>query len=118
MKGKITEAALHRAVAQYLTRALPRNVWWTTFPAGGGGFKRGVALKAMGLAPGVPDILIMRDGCAFWIELKTRMGKVSLEQELCHQKLQAMRCGVEVCRSLADVQETLIGWGIPVTGKL
>ena len=111
------ESQLHRAVAAYLALALPADCWWTTFPAGGGGRIRGAQLKAMGLAPGVPDILIIRgDGLlsyVFWIELKRpRGGSLSVAQKLCHAVLQQFGCYVATCRSVDEVRETLLGWGI------
>jgi hypothetical protein len=112
----VKESALHRSVARYLSVALPDDCWWTTFPAGGGGKVRGAQLKAMGLKAGVPDILIMkaRHDCTAvaWIELKTAKGRASVEQQLCHAALGKMFCDVAICRSLEDVEETLIGWGI------
>lgn len=113
----MTEHQLHRAVAEYLALALPEQCWWTTFPAGGGGRIRGAQLKSMGLRAGVPDILILRDWMnsnrprTFWIELKTATGRASIEQKICHAELKAVGCNVAVCRSVNDVQETLIGWG-------
>jgi len=117
MKRRQSEQSLHRAVAQYLDAALPADCWWTTFPAGGGGKIRGAQLKAMGLKAGVPDILIMREWnlgpAVLWIELKApQKAGPGITQRLCHNKLNAVGCHVAVCRSLDDVQETLIGWGI------
>ena len=112
-----TEAQLHRAVAQYLNVALPSDCWWTTFPSGGGGKVRGAQLKAMGLKAGVPDILIVRDSlgtfpAVIWIELKRVSGAASIAQKLCHAELNQRDMPVAICRSIPDVQETLIGWGI------
>lgn len=56
------EERLHRAVAAYLRVALQPPAIWSTFPAGGGGRIRGAKLKAMGLARGWPDILVLYPG--------------------------------------------------------
>ena len=117
MKRRQSEQSLHRVVAQYLDAALPADCWWTTFPAGGGGKIRGAQLKAMGLKAGVPDVLILRGAQFFtprilWIELKAKRGMVSMVQDIVHHDLRRMGCHVACCRSLDDVQETLIGWGI------
>ena len=117
MKRANPEAALHRAVARYLDMALPADCWWSTFPSGGGGKVRGAQLKAMGLKAGVPDILIMRLPYAVtepevnWIELKAAKGRASVEQQLCHAALERVGCYVAICRSVEDVEETLLGWG-------
>ena len=117
-----SEAQLHKAVAQYLDIALPADCWWTTFPSGGGGKVRGAQLKAMGLKPGVPDILIVRDSLGtfpaiIWIELKRLKGVASIAQKVCHAELDARDMPVAICRSVEDVQETLIGWGIAVKAR-
>ena len=72
MKRKAPEQALQQAVARYLELALPKYARFTAFPAGGGGRVRGARLKAMGLAKGVPDILIFWDDQQTGLRLKTR----------------------------------------------
>ena len=115
MKRANPEAALHRAVARYLDMALPKFAFWTTFPAGGGGKVRGAQLKATGLKAGVPDILIIAPGYdgpfVYWIELKAPKGRASVDQQLQHQQLNRLLCEVAICRSVEDVEETLLGWG-------
>lgn len=86
------ERPFHITVAGYLDAALPEDWWWTTFPAGGGGKARGGQLKAMGLKPGVSDILVLylyrvkgADPSAWrvgilWIELKSKDGRLSKPQ--------------------------------------
>jgi hypothetical protein len=119
-----SEAAFHRSVAQYLSLVLPKDCFWTTFPAGGGGKIRGAQLKAMGLRPGVPDILILRRteegnrSHVFWIELKSpEAPKPRAVQEACHEALFEAGCDVAVCRHLADIRRELEGWGIVKAGK-
>ena len=114
----MTEESLHRAVAQYLDLALPPGVWWTTIPAGGGGRIRGAKLKACGYKAGTPDILIVGTACPAFIELKTAKGRLSPAQKVCHAGLKDAHAWVAVCRSLAEVEGTLKGWGIPLMVKL
>lgn len=116
------EYALHCQVADYLSRALSLEdgVWWTTFPAGGGGKVRGARLKRMGLKAGVPDILILIGGDAFWIELKAKGGRVSSEQS---QFMMAI-CKTSglgrtaVCRSVTEVEHALQSWHIPTRARI
>ena len=109
----MTESALHRAVAQYLSAVLLPPAWFTTFPAGGGGKVRGGQLKARGLRAGVPDILIVYEGIARFIELKSDKGRLSPEQKQCHDMLRAAGAWVSVCRSLDHVELALRAWEIP-----
>lgn len=110
----MTEQQLHRAVAEYLTHALPQMSWFSTFPAGGGGKIRGAHLKAMGLKPGVPDILIINLGRAYWIELKAKRGRVSQQQTETRFALARAMSPSATCRSIEEVEEALRNWGIPL----
>ena len=101
------EAALHRAVAQYLTVALPKDAFWTTIPSGGGGKIRGANLKRMGLKPGVPDILIVYRGLPFFIELKSKAGRVSPEQQGVMWTLGSQKISTFVCRSMDEVVDAV-----------
>lgn len=112
------ETEFHQTVAQFLDAVLPRDTWWTTFPAGGGGRVRGAILKGMGLKAGVPDVLIVQRGFAYWIELKTPKGIVSGDQTNTHADLLAVGCAVTVCRTLDDVVAALRCWGFELKGRL
>lgn len=109
----MTEAQFHNSVAAYLNAVLDPRVFWTTFPAGGGGRFRGAQLKRAGLRPGVPDILLFKDGCAYGIELKAAKGSLSGEQKACHMALALAGVPVKTCRTLDDVLFALTEWAIP-----
>lgn len=114
MARRMTEAQLHKAVAQYLAAALPPECVWTTFPAGGGGKVRGAQLKARGLRPGWPDIQLVVGGSFVGIELKTPSGKVDAEQIACHDAIRKAGGYVFVCRSMEGVAAVLRGLGVPI----
>lgn len=112
-KRQHPEAALHRAVAKYLDDALPKSHAWNTFPAGGGGKIRGAQLRAMGLKPGWPDIVIFSpDGVTYWIELKSPKGRLSKEQTFTHRKLLSLGHVITIARSLIDVVRFLALFGL------
>ncbi len=108
----MTEAQLHRAVAEYLDLVLLPPAWWSTFPSGGGGKARGGQLKGRGLKPGVPDILLVQRGECFWIELKATNGRLSKAQQDTSGALAAAGCHWTFCRSIEQVAEALKYWGI------
>ncbi len=110
------ELTLHKAVAQYLTAALPDNAWFTTFPLGGGGRLHGARIKAMGTRRGTPDVLVVIDGKAIFLELKSDKGSVSPAQRETIAALRRAGAAVFVCRSLADVHLNLAGW-IPLKAR-
>jgi len=114
----MSEAALHRTVAQYLDLALPANCVWST--VGHGGFplpvRTAARLKASGLKAGVPDLMLIFGGKPYFIEIKTPLGKLSRSQQEMHARLRAAGAQVAVCRSVEEVRDALKGWGI-VRGK-
>jgi VRR-NUC domain-containing protein len=113
------EQILQRQVFEFLTVALSPPAWFTSIPAGGGGRVRGAILKATGYKPGSPDILIVYNGRAYFLELKApKTGRVSPAQWETHHLLTAAGCPVATCRSLDEVM-ALFGpkgpwWPIPV----
>jgi hypothetical protein len=113
----MTEAALHRSVAEYLTLAIQAPDFFTTFPAGGGGKARGGQLKARGMKAGCPDILIIKDGRAHWAELKTEQGKLSDAQVAAINQLGAAGCPVAVIRSVDAMQRALEHWGFNLKAR-
>jgi hypothetical protein len=113
------EYALHCAVAAMLERVLPLDAWYTSVGHGRRGPKTGAQLRAMGVRAGVPDILIVWRGRAYWIELKAGHGRTQPAQELCHALLAAAGCPPpKVARSPAGVTAALIEWGLPLRGRI
>lgn len=115
---KRPEQALQQAVARFLDAALPPHVFWTAIPAGGGGRLRGAILKGMGYKAGTPDLLIVHQGRAFWIELKADGGRLSPAQKEVGEDLIIAGCRYAVCRSLDDVTVTLSEWNVPTRAKV
>ncbi len=82
------EDDFHMAVAAYLDLALPPDAVWTTIEHGGKRGKREAGrLKAKGLTPGWPDILVIYRGRVICIELKSAKGVLSASQRALHPRL-------------------------------
>ena len=80
--------AIPRELADHLrTRAQP-NVYWF-HPANGGARTavEGAILKACGVRAGTPDLILVRDGKTFALELKATDGRLSQAQHEAHDKL-------------------------------
>jgi hypothetical protein len=116
-----SEDELHAAIAGYLSWALEPPAWFTCFPAGGGGFIRGVRLKRLGLKAGVPDLLVFRPLpggglAALGIELKRPTGgKLLASQRETHPLMLA--AGFQIlaeARSLDEVKAALRTWDFPL----
>lgn len=113
------EQLLHQAVARYLDLALPADSWWTTIPLGGGGRLRGAILNGMGAKKGAPDIFIVYEGRAHFIELKAKRGALTDAQIACHKAIMDAFCPVvRVCRSIGEVEAVLKYWNIPVRARV
>lgn len=73
---------------------------------------RGARLKAEGTVPGFPDLLVYHDnGRVGHIEVKAEGNYQQPAQKACQAELQTRGHLYSVCRSMADVDETLIRWG-------
>jgi len=112
----MTEAELHKQVADYLSLALPADAFWTTISHGvyfgKDGYKLGFKQKRAGQRPGVPDIYIGYCAGNFWIELKAIKGRLAPAQITCHDEIKNAGGHVAVCRSLDEVIGSLRGWGV------
>lgn len=123
-KRKQPEHEFHKTVAQFLDAALPSSCWWTTFPAGGGGKARGGKLKAMGLKPGVADILILHEGptdaatSVLWIELKAPKGDTSDAQKAFLKRMGKFNdVTAVVAHTLDAVEAALLREGIHLNAR-
>lgn len=113
MTQRHPEQELHGQVTEFLTVVLPSDVYFNTIPAGGGGKRRGAIIKAMGYRAGCPDLMIVSEGKAHFIELKAATGRVSPVQSLAMVAIEQAGGKCAVCRSLADVELQLLKWHIP-----
>jgi hypothetical protein len=108
----IKEVSLHMTVAALIRRAWPEHLpWWHT-PNGEQRDKRVAGkLKGMGVLAGVPDLIfIMPNGQASFIELKRKGEGLSADQLVVHDKLRALGCAYETCRTPEEVEDVLERW--------
>ncbi len=129
MKRANPEAQLHKAVAAYLRLALKPPTIWTTIGHGGGGKVRGAQLKAMGVQPGWPDILVIHPEAVdssgvSWtapivvgIELKSKAGTLSAAQRKVFSTFPQAGCACDLARSLDDVFNILTNRRITVYAR-
>ena len=115
----MSEHALHVAVAAYLRVALRPPTMWTTIGHGGGGRVRGAMLKAAGVQPGWPDLLVIHHDEAghrvLGIELKRKGGgRQSPAQREVEHAFHMAKCWYVLCRSVEEVENALRYVGIPV----
>jgi len=66
-----------------------------------------------GIPPGIFDMLVLYQGRAFWIELKSRNGMVSDPQRSMAATLLLSGCRIGIARDETEALSCLDEWGIP-----
>ena len=74
-------------------------------------------MKRAGVKAGVPDILVVHGGFAFFIELKADKGRVSVAQEIVRDALGMAGAKWCCCRSIDDVAFILNQWNVPLRAR-
>jgi hypothetical protein len=123
---KRPEQQLQIAVAAFLGHALKKPTWWSAIGHGGGGRLRGIFLKAMGVQPGIADLLIIHPDevqnfpWVIWIELKADKGTQSTPQKDFQRTMENLspKCVYYVARSVDDVECFLRGLRIPLHARI
>ena len=120
-RRKTPEEDLQRTVADYLNLIAPMHgFWWSHIAHGGRRTKAEAGIfKAMGLKPGIADIMIVA-GCTiaasgprvYWIEIKAPGRDQSPAQIAFQQAMEARGCAYRVCWSFEEVKATLEDWGL------
>jgi hypothetical protein len=105
------EQELQRCVIAHLQWRARPGVWWTHIPLGGLRSKIEAAiLRGLGTTRGCPDLLIIADGKAYFLELKAPHGRVTPEQHACHEALCAAGACVAVAYDIDGAIERLEQW--------
>lgn len=119
------EDALQASVVEYLDRVMPLTSWYTATANGAwfGGtklqkIKQAQRMKRTGVKPGTPDLILCHDGRFLSIELKLEGTFATDIQNLVEDKIAMAGGGYAVCRSIQDVEETLLAWNVPLRGSL
>lgn len=77
--------------------------------------RRGARLKAMGLKPGVPDIIILDSGPnVIGIELKVKKNDQSPAQRMIAQAFKNVQAWYFLCRSIEEVEASLRYCKVPL----
>jgi hypothetical protein len=107
------EQAIQRAVFEHLRARAAPGVF--AFHPANGGFRKPVEaaiMKGLGVVPGVPDVIAIRDGRTYVLEIKAEGGKLSPAQEDALIKLR--EAGALACHAhgLDQALRILEGWGV------
>jgi hypothetical protein len=115
-KRKRIEEKLQIAVVEYMRIVLDPKRYKVVSIRNEGkrSAREGALAKAMGLEPGITDLVIIGPlGASWWIEMKTESGKLSDEQAEIRAWMAANGVPHALCRSIDDVRVALAAWNIP-----
>jgi hypothetical protein len=113
MKRRRPEQELQKAVLQHLAWRGVRGLFAFHYPAGGWRSSVEAAIfKSLGVAAGVPDILIIYDGHIFALELKTASGHLTQIQIETQARMRAAGATVSTAVEIDAALETLEQWGL------
>jgi len=121
-KRKSPEYEFHCKVATTLNDILdPILTCWSSIEnsnntGGISGMIKQAKNRRKGVKPGVPDLFILYDGKALFIELKALKGTVSDPQKLFHKKINMAGSHIIVIRSISELMDALIKYKIPLVG--
>ncbi len=115
------EGQLQRSIVEWLGWAVPPHPlgpWWTAVnPVS---FKSEAVAgksKAMGMKPGVPDMVFVWRGRPIWVELKAPKGTVTTVQEQVHEAITVCGGVVAVVRSIDQLAGLFETVGIPMRAR-
>lgn len=112
------EAPIQRAILRYLRTVLPDAIIHHSASEGTRGGKEGwldgAIRKGMGQLPGFPDLIVLPQAeiGPLFFEVKSEGGYTSQAQKTMHEQLRKLGYRVAVARSIEDVRESLLAWGV------
>src|SRR5919201_28783 len=105
------EAQIQRAVMQHLEARAAPGVFWFAVPNGGDRSPIEAAImKGLGVTPGVPDVIAIKGGRAYCLELKAEGGKLSDAQEHVLIKLREAGAMATHTHGIDQAIRVLEGW--------
>jgi hypothetical protein len=110
----MTEDSIHKSILRYLRMVLPSH--WLIYHTPNGGSRHPIEaanMKGLGVIAGVPDLTIIGDGKTFFMEVKSKSGRVQPSQRMFMGKLEKNGIEYAVVRSIDDAKACLQAWGLP-----
>ena len=107
------EQEIQKAVFAHLRQRGARNVF--AFHPANGGYRRPIEaaiFRSIGVVPGTPDVISIKDGQVFGLELKAAGGKLSEAQRATIEAMRLAGAVVEVATGIDQALAALEGWGL------
>jgi hypothetical protein len=111
MSRRRPEQQIQKALADQLRARAVSGIYWF-HPANGGARSaiEGAILKACGVRAGTPDLILVRDGKTFALELKATGGRLSPAQHEAHDQLRRAGAEVAIAVGIDDTIGQLERW--------
>ena len=111
MRRKHPEQDLQKALADHLRARAAAGTYWF-HPANGGARSaiEGAILKACGVRAGTPDLILIRNGRTYGLELKADKGRVSPAQAQAHEEMRKAGAEVPVATGIDEAIKQLEVW--------
>ena len=108
-----SEQVIQRAVCQHLRQRSASGVVWFHVPNGGRRNPVEAAIFAgLGVRPGVADLILLHDGRAFALELKTDGGRPTAAQMQFISEFRAAGGEASIANGLDQALHALEAWGL------
>jgi hypothetical protein len=108
---KPSEQIIQRAVCQHLhQRGASGLVWWHTPNGGRRNQVEAAIFSGLGVRPGVADLILLHDGRAFALELKTEQGRATAAQMQFISEFRGAGGEASVVHGLNQALHTLETW--------
>ena len=112
MRPAIPEQIIQRAVCQHLRqRGAAGLVWWHTPNGGRRSPIEAAVFTGLGVRAGVSDLILLRDGKVFALELKAERGRPSAAQMQFISEFRAAGGDASIANGLDQALHTLEAWG-------
>ena len=109
----LPESAIQKAVFQHLAARSAAHTFSFNVPNGGWRSPIEAAiLKGQGVVPGVPDLIVIKDGLPFGLELKADGGKLSENQARAIAQMEGAGATVAVAEGLEAAIRQIEAWGL------
>jgi hypothetical protein len=113
MKRRQPEAAIQRGVCDLLMACAAHDCFW--FHVGNGGWRsptEAKIFKSLGVKAGVPDLIFIRKGQTYGLELKPSGGRLTPAQRTCHVLMRQAGAVVETAVGIDATIERLREWDL------
>jgi hypothetical protein len=112
-RRQLSEQTIQREVFRHLRARAAPGVF--AFHPANGGYRKPIEaaiMKGLGVVAGVPDVIAIRDGRCFALELKAEGGRASDVQRVTHDHLRRAGAAVTVAFGFDDAIVQLERWGL------